>query len=199
MTALIMQELKARKVAQVIVIVKDPGAVPRAAAAAPSGTVAAASAGSVVQSLARHFVSSELSQISALAAAAAARPGRARARGRRFIPPPEPVRYYPNLRVMLGTVNQEGFDALSNAPEVEAVTGAPPLSLIRPVRVVRRVRVPPGITWGIQALRVPDLWAEGLTGEGILVGTWTPGWMGNTPLSWRRFSFLRSSMPSVAK
>jgi hypothetical protein len=97
MTALIMQELKARKVAQVIVVLKDPGPVPRAATAAPSGTVSAASAGPVVQSLARHFVSSEMSQISALAAVAAERPVRARARGRRFTPPPEPVRYYPNL------------------------------------------------------------------------------------------------------
>ena len=170
MTAFISQELKTRKVAPVIVIVKDPGPVSSVAAVAPVGTVGARSAGTIVQSLARHFITSELSQFSALAAGAAKRSVLAQARGRRFTPPPEPVRYYPYLRVMLGTVDQEGFEALSNAPEVETVTGAPPIRLIRPVRVVRGVRVTPGITWGIRAMGVPELWAQGLTGERILVG-----------------------------
>lgn len=179
-TALITQELKARKVAQVIVVVKNPGPVPTVAAVAPAGTLSAASAGPVVQSLAQHFVSSKLSQLSALAAAAAGRLVRAQARGRRFTPPPEPVRYYPNLGVLLGTVDQAGFDALSKAPEVAAVTGAPPISLIRPVRVAR-ARLTRGITWGIRALRVAELWAQGLTGNGILVGHLDTGVDGQHP------------------
>ena len=158
MTALIMQELRARKVAQVIAVVKSPEPVPRAAAEAPSGTVDAESAGGVVRSLTQHFVSSELSQISALAAAADERSLRARGRGRHFTPPPEPVRYYPNLGVMLGTVDEEGFDALSKAPEVAAVTGAPPIRFIRPVRVEARASLTGVIRGAFRPCRVPELW-----------------------------------------
>jgi subtilisin family serine protease len=49
------------------------------------------------------------------------------------------------------------------------VAGAPPLSLIRPVRMTTSPP-PPGTTWGIDALGVPQLWGEGLTGDGVLVG-----------------------------
>lgn len=184
MTAYITQELYARGVAQVIVIVKEP--LPTAAAA-PSGTVAAASAGPIVRSLVNCFVSSEMSQISALAAAAAAgRPVRALARAGRSgrgtddTPVPQPARYYPNLGVMLGTVNREGFASLSKDPRVAAVTGAPPLSLIRPERV-GTARLTRKVTWGIQAMHVPALWKEGFTGEGILVGQLDTGADGQHP------------------
>jgi subtilisin len=172
MTALITQELEARGVAQVIIIVKEP--VPMATAA-PSGTAAAANAGPIVRSLVQHYVSSEMSQVSALATAAAAgRPVRALTRAggatrRDNAPVPPPARYYPNLGVILGTVNREGYAALSQDPHVAAVTGSPPLSLIRPTRV-RAARLTRKITWGIQAMRVPALWRQGLSGEGILVG-----------------------------
>src|SRR5262245_29428038 len=75
MTSLITQELEARGVAQVIIIMKEPAPM---ATAAPSGTAAAANAGPIVRSLVQHYVSSEMSQVSALATAAAAgRPVRA--------------------------------------------------------------------------------------------------------------------------
>jgi len=72
---------------------------------------------------------------------------------------PPPARYHPNLGVILGTVNREGYAALSQDPHVAAVTGSPPLSLIRPTRV-GTARLTRKITWGIQAMRVPALFTQ---------------------------------------
>ncbi len=155
MSQQITQELRARGTAQVIVELKQPVSVDAPAAAA-------------VADIDRHFTVSELSQDSALAFAA----GRAE---------PPPVRYYPNLGLALGTVTRRGLAGLrADTARVARVAGAPPLSLIRPTRIAA---APPQqeTTWGIKALGVPQLWRDGLTGEGVLVGHLDTGVDGRHP------------------
>jgi subtilisin len=143
MSQQITQELRARGTAQVIVELKEP--------------VADAPAAATVAGIERHFTVSELSQDSALAFAA----GSAE---------PPPVRYYPNLGLALGTVTRQGLAALrADTARVARVAGAPPLSLIHPTRVAA-APPPQETTWGIDALGVPQLWRDGLTGDGVLVG-----------------------------
>ncbi len=68
---------------------------------------------------------------------------------------PPRVRYYPNLGLALGTVTRQGLAGLR-----------PPLL---------------EITWGIDALGIPHVWGEGLTGEGVLVGHLDTGVDGRHP------------------
>jgi len=143
-SAHIEQELRARGVAEVIVI-------PRVS------TEPAA--------LCRYFVASDLSLPGAVAAADIAAGRRRAAPGRR----PAPWRYYPHLGVMLGTVTRQGLMALRADPRVRAVVGTPPISPVRPHRVAA-ARLVARRTWGIEAMNVPALWREGLTGRGVLVG-----------------------------
>jgi len=91
------------------------------------------------------------------------------------------MRYYPNLGIIFGTVNREGLAGLRAEKEVvNSITGAPPLSLIRPTRVASAA-LDQEITWGINALGIPQLWTEGYTGKGILVGHLDTGADGNHP------------------
>jgi len=155
---LIAQDLQATGVAQVIVVLKRPpdaAAVGRAAGGAFRGPMLEAPIGGIE----RHFRSSELRQDSALAssdvtAANAAAP---------------PIRYYPNLGIALGTVDRVGLAALRSDPAVSSVQGAPKLSLIAPERVAD-AKLTVNRTWGLRALKAPQLWAKGFTGKGILVG-----------------------------
>ncbi len=81
--------------------------------------------------------------------------------------PVETMRYYPNLGVAYGSVDRDGYAALRSDPAVDEVVGAPQLSLIRPVhRASARAATR---TWGIDHLGVPELWADGLTGAGVVV------------------------------
>jgi subtilisin family serine protease len=164
-----------------------------AALAAPAGTSEASDVGGTVKALAKHFQSSELSQTSQLADAAGA--GRslrtaARSTGRRrrrggaaatataaAVPGP---RYYPNLGVMLGTTTREGLAALRADARVDHVSGAPPVSLIRPSRKAA-VQFTGKQTWGLRAMRVERLWKQGLSGKGILVGHLDTGVDGKHP------------------
>ncbi|MDR7548306.1 MAG: S8 family serine peptidase, partial [Armatimonadota bacterium] len=54
-------------------------------------------------------------------------------------------------------------------PRVGAVVGTPPISPVRPHRVAA-ARLVGRHTWGIEAINVPAVWEEGLTGRGVLVG-----------------------------
>ena len=156
MSLVISQDLEATGVAQVIVVLKAP----------PAGAAAGAGAAARPRprletpfDLQRHFRTSELSQDSALAAstltaANAAAPA---------------VRYYPNLGVALGTVDRVGLAALRASPAVASVQGAPKFSLIAPERV-QDTKLTVQETWGLRTLKAPQLWANGLTGQGILVG-----------------------------
>lgn len=86
---------------------------------------------------------------------------------------PQSVRYFPVLGVLLGTVDQAGYDALRRARnEVSALAVPPEFSLIRPHEDADAALagIPPGVSWGLKRMGVPQLWDDGLTGEGILVG-----------------------------
>jgi subtilisin len=96
------------------------------------------------------------------------------------VEPPPVVRYYPNLGVALGTVTREGLAALQADDQVAAVVGAPQIGLIRPTQV-RAAALRSTRTWGLRALEVPDLWAQGLTGNGAVIGHLDTGVDGTHP------------------
>jgi subtilisin family serine protease len=77
------------------------------------------------------------------------------------------------LGVLLGTVDQEGFEALLRAKdEVSALSVPPEFSLIRPLPndSAALAGMPPGVSWGLNRMCIPNLWDGGLTGKGVLVG-----------------------------
>jgi subtilisin family serine protease len=91
------------------------------------------------------------------------------------------MRFFPNLNLMLGTVDARGLASLRADTQVKAVAGAPEISLIRPTAKAAVKRLTTEVTWGIEALDVPVLWKKGLTGQGILVGHLDTGVDGKHP------------------
>jgi len=186
MAGLIEQELAARGVSQVLVILKRPPQSTGVALAHPAGTTAATSLGWSLRSLARHFVSSELSQASQLMGAAVAgralrssvRLGLRGARARPMIPPV--ARFYPHLGVVLGTVDRTGLASLRASRAVSRVVGAPQLELIRP-RNAAPASLTTTHTWGIRDLKVPEVWDVGFNGKGVRVGHLDTGVDGRHP------------------
>ena len=144
----VQSTLRAVGVAQVIVTLKS---VP------PGSGAALAAAGSDVQKVTRHFRRSEDSRPGAIAAVS----------GRRAAP--SPYKVYPNLGVILGVVDQKGYQGLKSEPAVKAVSEAPEISLIKPVAATFAAATK-GPTFGIKRLQVDKLWAKGITGTGVLVG-----------------------------
>jgi subtilisin family serine protease len=63
---------------------------------------------------------------------------------------------------------------------VKKVVGAPQFSLIRPVAAAA-AKLATQNTWGIQFLKVPKLWSQGLSGKGIPVGHLDTGADGKHP------------------
>ncbi len=143
MSAQITQQMQASGVAKVLVFLK------------PHATTSASTARASIES---HFTRSELSQTTALAASLGVKPS--------TVPT---MRYYPNLGVALGTVDRSGLAALKADQAVEKVSGAPSIRLIRPVEILAANLTTP-VTWGIEALEIPKLWKQGLTGKGIIIG-----------------------------
>jgi subtilisin family serine protease len=141
-SAYLMQELRSRGTARAIVVLR-----------AATGTGASASLREG-RELLRHFSRVPVSRAGALAASLGA-PARA-------------CTFFPHLGVLLGTVDRDGLAALRADPRVVAVAGAPALSPIRPRRV-EAARLVASRTWGIERLRVPALWDQGLSGAGVLV------------------------------
>lgn len=83
------------------------------------------------------------------------------------------VQYYPHLGVMIGTVNGDGLTALADDDQVSEVMSPPELSLIAPMfddEDAALAGPPDGESWALQRLKVPDLWAAGITGAGVLIG-----------------------------
>ena len=173
----ITQELKATGVARVIVVL-------RAVAEASRSAAAAVVRGSDESALDSYFTTSDLSQSSALLRSGAARitggagaslrlstrastRSAAAASARTMIS--APVQRFPNLGVMLGTVTPEGLNGVISDGRVASVTGAPQFSLIAPERI-EPAKLTTTATWGLDFLRVPALWKQGLSGKGIRVG-----------------------------
>jgi subtilisin len=127
-----------------------------------------------LEELGQYFVTSELTQASAIALAASV--------DDEGVTPPPPVRYYPNLGLLYGNVTESGLEALqASTALVGEVTGAPPISPIRPT--AQAITEPPTpITWGIEALGVPELWGQGLSGKGVRVGHLDSGADGAHPV-----------------
>lgn len=151
--------LKAVGVVQVIVTLKD---VP------PGNGAALAAAKPDIQHVTRHFRRSENSRSGAVALAA----------GRRQ--QPAACKVYKNLGLILGTVDEKGYEGLKKDPSVKAVNEAPQISLIKPVAATVATAVK-GPTWGIKRLNVEKLWAQGITGAGVLVGHLDTGVDGKHP------------------
>jgi subtilisin family serine protease len=81
---------------------------------------------------------------------------------------------------MLGTVTRAGLAALRSDDRVALVTGSPQFSLIRP-QVVAAAALTTKVTWGIDALGIPKLWKEGLSGKGVRVAHLDTGADGKHP------------------
>ncbi|MFP2928598.1 S8 family peptidase [Pyxidicoccus sp. 3LG] len=93
---------------------------------------------------------------------------------------PAPARYFPRLGVMLGTVDAQGCAALQADERVSSVTVAPVLQLIRPTKTAA-AKPTRKYTWGMEAMRVPELWERGFTGKNVKVGHLDTGVDGKHP------------------
>jgi subtilisin len=180
----IEEELRATGLAQVIVILKQP---PARRAALERGAAAEVAAqpdlAGVSRALEKYFTASQFSHEGALAMAMRPAPARAGARGaleRGKAAAPPKARMYPNLGLMLGTVDKQGLQGLKKDERVQAVKAAPHLSLIRPV-AAQDTKLAGGVTWGLDRLEIPKVWEQGFTGKGVLVGHLDTGVDGDHP------------------
>ena len=202
----IANSLKASGVADVIVVLKgaDQGGGAGAAAGGPA-------AAGMPASVARHFASSPLSQDAALlkmlkssgrTMSARAAAGRTSASTAAAVSSAPPVRFYPYLGIALGTVDRAGLAALRKESSVRKVVAAPQLRLIKPVSATA-VKATSGYTWGIKALKVDVLHAQGFTGQGVVVGHLDTGVDGSHPALkgvikvFAEFDSLGSQVPSA--
>ena len=160
------EELEAVGVAQVLVVLEDQSPLASAALATTSRPK------QHFEELRQYFTDSELSHNSALSRSSLAHSASLNVgstkKGR---PEPEeipPVQFYPRLGFMLGTVTASGLAALKNDHRIRRICSTPEFSLIRPQRA-KPAKLTTNITWGIEALNVPALWDQGLTGRGVKV------------------------------
>ncbi len=175
----IAASLKATGFAEVIVVLRRAKAKPLTAVGAD-----------VSSKVLRHFILFPDSQDGALLEALNARGPMSTAREaaggtsassiRSVARPASKVRYYPNLGLVLGTVDRAGLAALREESAVDEVVPALQLRLIKPIATTAATVVP-GYTWGLRALGVDQLHAQGLTGKGVLVGHLDTGVDGSHP------------------
>lgn len=110
-------------------------------------------------------------------------------------PPPEglQVHSYPNLRILLGSVDQIGLLELASSKRVRRIEQAPDLSLIHPT-APKAQGLPVGPTWGLRALGVSALWDRGFRGRNVVIGHLDTGVDGTHPaLQGAVSSFLRTT------
>lgn len=185
MSSTTTDQIKATGSAQVIVVLESPSPAAAAGTTRRAGAVALTSTERASPSLAgmeSYFVQ-QGSQNLALAIAGMTNVARERktrrTRGAQADRAPL-VQHFPNLGVMLGTVTREGLAGLRQDARVKKVVGAPQFSLIRPV-MKAAASLSTENTWGVKFLKVPKLWDQGLTGNGVLVGHLDTGADGNHP------------------
>jgi subtilisin len=185
MSSITNDQLKATGTAQVIAILES--APPPTGTLAAAGGVALASVTETPQlaGLENYFVrqegqNHELASAGMLNVAALASTGSSSAsRSRRAKLAPDVITF-PNLGVILGTVNRKGLQGLRADERVKKVVGAPQFSLIKPVAAAD-AKLSSKNTWGIEFLKVPKLWDQGLSGKGIIVGHLDTGADGKHP------------------
>ena len=150
-----------------------------------------------VAGLLGHFRTSELTQDSAVAAAMADRVVREEGLPRgdtsglravrhvaraavRSVAPAAAVRFFPNLGVLLGTVDASGLATLRADRRVEAVLGTPAIRPIRPYRIAAAT-LTRNTTWGLDLLEAPAVWQTGFSGKGVVVAHLDTGVDGTHP------------------
>jgi subtilisin len=186
MSSITNDQLKATGTAQVIAILESAPPPPAGTFAAAGGVALTAAAPSPqMAGLENYFVSQQgqnhdlaaagMSNVAALASAGV----RSIKKARSAKTAPD-VLTFPNLGVILGTVTREGLEGLRSDVRVKKVIGAPQFSLIRPV-AASDAKLSTQNTWGIQFLKVPKLWNQGLFGKGIAVGHLDTGADGKHP------------------
>jgi len=155
MTLQIDQELAVRGIAQVIVMYSANSRLAKQDA---------------MRATEKYFTSSKLSHFSALASALNK-------------PAPPAVIHFAHLGVSLGTVDRRGLSALQADKSIAEVFATPVLSLIRPVRKADAslADIAENLTWGLELLKVKELWDAGITGQGVIVGHLDTGIDGTHP------------------
>lgn len=176
MTDQFQSQFRATGVAQVMVMLK-------------AGNGLAAAAGGMPHDVESHFTLTETSRNRRLQHAfggglAAGRAPKVVAKTG-FLPAaaePPKVLHYPRLGVALGTVQEDGLSQLQRHPMVAEVVAVPEIRLIKPIRRApvqdelataarpRAATQKAELAWGLKALGVDKVWAQGFTGKGVKVG-----------------------------
>jgi len=108
---------------------------------------------------------------------------RAGLRDRRYAGDPGPsMLYLENLGVVMGDVNREGWERLQQSAALDEVSGAPPLRAVTGLGSDADLSAAPQLSWGIEKIRAPALWAKGLSGKGVLVAHLDTGVDGTHPM-----------------
>jgi subtilisin family serine protease len=74
--------------------------------------------------------------------------------------------YLKRLELVIGYVDPAGAQALQDRDDVREVHPPAQLELVAPVANAPATPSP-GIDWGLQAIGIPELWSQGLTGKGV--------------------------------
>jgi subtilisin len=89
--------------------------------------------------------------------------------------------YLENLGVVVGEVNRDGWARLQKSAALDDFGGAPPLRPVTGLGSDADLTVAPQLSWGLEKLGAPALWAKGLSGKGVLVAHLDTGVDGTHP------------------
>lgn len=152
------------------------------AQASPLALHARASASSSAQTresmLAAHFILP--GEMPAASLALSARGLASRVAARASAAPSRRVRVYSRLGLAVGYVDSTGLASLAADGQVQRVTKAPELSLIRPL-ASRPAKLGTQMSWGLKRLKIDQLWAAGFKGKDVVVGHLDTGVDGSHP------------------
>jgi subtilisin family serine protease len=74
--------------------------------------------------------------------------------------------YLKRLELVIGYVDPAGAQALDARDDVREVHPPAQLELVAPAASAPTTPVP-GLDWGLEAIGIPELWSQGLTGKGV--------------------------------
>ncbi len=98
--------------------------------------------------------------------------------------PDSAMQYFPNLNVAFGSLQPASLAAMKAEPLVKSVHSIPPMRAIPPVNVKPVAAASDAsfqLSWGLTALGIDKLWAQGLSGKGVKVGHLDTGVDGTHP------------------